>query len=94
MSTFYLTNLLLVSKWWLHDKMGKSQLCRAFSKLVTECIVCATHLQTTVLREICAVHGVSHFVFAVKGAQRVGTEMPCNFLLNKNRHDCDISFSD
>lgn len=45
---------------------------------------CATHLQNTVFGEVCAVDGVFHFVFAVQGAQRGWTKVPCNFLSDGN----------
>lgn len=40
----------------------------------------STHLQDGVFREVCAVDGVFHFVFAVKRSQRVGPQMPRDFL--------------
>lgn len=46
--------------------------------------MCETHLQNTVLWEVCAVHCVPHFVFPIKAAQRVGTEVPRDFLLHEN----------
>lgn len=52
--------------------------------------VCETHLQNTVLWEVCAVHCVPHFVFPIKAAQRVGTEVSRDFLLHEKKPDCYI----
>lgn len=42
---------------------------------------CSTHLQDGVFREVCAVDGVFHSVFAVKRSQRVRPEILRDFLL-------------
>lgn len=79
---------LRVSSSCLSEKNERS--CTANTLWVSfqcmECTTCAcaTHLQNTVFGEVCAVDGVFHFVFAVQGAQRGWTKVPCNFLSDGN----------
>lgn len=51
----------------------------------------STHLQDSVFREVCAVDGVFHFVFAIKSAQRVWMEVAGDFLFDRQTNKQTIN---